>query len=450
MGIRLPDHGRLHPLGREFRWPDVTPHAALLARFSAQTPITAPGSVTTALYPHFSHRTKLYKFPILGDATWALVDVTGATDRHPAEIQRAVLDLIAQGWQVTDAADGFVLLQQPAPDAPPRTECSLPSHEPDYAKCVLPDAFFDFARADRSGLLTQPPTLQSVPLVFGERVSLLGYELVDDGKWGLTRWRSFWQTQTPLPADLHLWPFAVTPDGSLADDPSQRPAIATLWYPPGRWQPGELIVVETLPWYLPQTWAPAVGLFQGNTWADLQRRWRVQGAATLFEQDTWARLAAVRRVGRHLIPLADDPPAPANAPPIATWNTPAGTTWGDLRRVAGLPPTLSRQGITITLPLTLTWQLAAPAALDLNVFLHLRDAAGHNVAQADGQPVWFGPRPFSAWAPGQAGADRRNLEAPAALKAGVYTLLIGLYSPQTGQRLPLARAATRLWSGPSP
>ncbi|MFZ1266676.1 MAG: hypothetical protein WAU95_09460, partial [Anaerolineae bacterium] len=92
----------------------------------------------------------------------------------------------------------------------------------------------------------------------------------------------------------------------------------------------------------------------------------------------------------------------------------------------------------ITLPLTLTWQLAAPAALDLNVFLHLRDAAGHNVAQADGQPVWFGPRPFSAWAPGQAGADRRNLEAPAALKAGVYTLLIGLYSPQTGQRLPLA------------
>ena len=62
----------------------------------------------------------------------------------------------------------------------------------------------------------------------------------------------------------------------------------------------------------------------------------------------------------------------------------------------------------------------------------------YNVAQADGQPVWFGPRPFSAWAPGQAGADRRNLEAPAALKAGVYTLLIGLYSPQTGQRLPLA------------
>ena len=426
------------PLGREFRWPDVTPHAALLARFSAQAPPAAPGSVTTALYPHFSHRTKLYKFPILGDAAWALVDVTGATDRHPVEIQRAVLDLIAQGWQVTDAADGFVLLQQPAPDAPPRTECSLPSHEPDYAKCVLPDAFFDFARADRSGLLTQPPALQSAPLVFGERVSLLGYELVDDGKWGLTRWRSFWQTQTPLPADLHLWPFAVTPDGSLADDPSQRPAVATLWYPPGRWQPGELIVVETLPWYLPQTWAPAVGLFQGSTWADLQRRWRVQGAATLFEQDTWARLAAVRRVGRHLIPLADDPPAPANAPPIATWNTPAGTTWGDLRRVAGLPPTLSRQGITITLPLTLTWQLAAPAALDLNVFLHLRDAAGHNVAQADGQPVWFGPRPFSAWAPGQAGADRRNLEAPAALKAGVYTLLIGLYSPQTGQRLPLA------------
>ncbi|WP_423224562.1 DUF2079 domain-containing protein [Candidatus Amarolinea aalborgensis] len=421
------------PLGREFRWPEVTPHARLLSRFAAQVPAAAPGSVTTALYPHFSHREKLFKFPIIGEATWALVDVTGATDRHPAEIQAAVLNLVEKGWQVLDAADGYVLLQRTGRGS----ACARGADAAAFAQCALPDAFFDFARAARSGLLIAPPG-RAAPLTFGDRLTMQGYDLVDDGKWGLTRWRSVWQAQAPLPLDLHVWPFAVAPDGSLADDPAQRPAVATLWYPPSRWQPGEVILVETLPWYLPDAWAPAVGVFQGDAWSDVARRWRVQGADTSFEQETWARLAAVRRRGRSLAPLADDQPTAAQTPPIAAWKTVAGAAWGDLQRIAGLPSTFTAQGVTITLPLTLTWQLAAPDAADVSAFVHLRDATGHNAAQADGQPVWFGPRPFSAWAPGQPGADRRNLELPAALAPGQYRLVLGIYNPVTGERLPLA------------
>ena len=199
-----------------------------------------------------------------------------------------------------------------------------------------------------------------------------------------------------------------------------------------------MILVETLPWYLPDAWAPAVGVFQGDAWSDVARRWRVQGADTSFEQETWARLAAVRRRGRSLAPLADDQPTAAQTPPIAAWKTVAGAAWGDLQRIAGLPSTFTAQGVTITLPLTLTWQLAAPDAADVSAFVHLRDATGHNAAQADGQPVWFGPRPFSAWAPGQPGADRRNLELPAALAPGQYRLVLGIYNPVTGERLPLA------------
>lgn len=422
------------PLGREFRWPEITPHARLLGRFTAQAPTAAPGSVTTALYPHFSHREKLFKFPIVGDATWALVDVTGATDRHPAEIQAAVLDLLEHGWQVQDAADGYVLLQKTGHGS----TCVRGADDAAFAQCALPDAFFDFARAARSGLLIAPPALSAAPLTFGDRLTMQGYDLVDDGKWGLTRWRSYWQAQAPLPPDLHVWPFAVVPDGSLADDPALRPAVATLWYPPSRWQPGEVILVETLPWYLPDAWAPAVGVFQGDAWSDAAQRWRVQGADTSFEQDTWARLAAVRRAGRSLVPLADSAPTAAQAQPIAAWNTAAGAAWGNLLSIAGLPSTVTAQSVTTALPLTLTWQLAAPALGDVSVFVHLRDAADHNVAQADGQPVWFGPRPFSAWSPGRPGADRRNLELPAALKPGLYRLVVGIYDPVTGQRLPLA------------
>lgn len=423
------------PLGREFRWPEITPHARLLARFAAQTPASAPGSVTTALYPHFSHREKLFKFPIIGDATWALVDVTGVTDRHPAEIQAAVFNLLAQGWQVLDAADGYLLLQQAAASSR-NAPCQRTAGAAAFAQCALPDAFFDFARVARSGLLVAPPTLRGEPLLFGERLALRGYDLVDDGKWGLTSWRSYWQAQAPLPPDVQVWPFAVAPDGSLADDPAQRPSVSTLWYPPSRWQPGELILVETLPWYLPAVWAPAAGVFQGNAWANVESRWRVQGEAPRFEQATWAQLTAMRRVGRSLLPLVDEP-LPA-APPLAAWKTPAGAAWGELRRVSSLPATFASQGVTSTLPLTLTWQLAAPAAPTLSAFVHLRDAAGHNVAQADGQPMWFGSRPFSAWSAGQSGSDRRNLELPASLAPGVYTLTLGLYDTDSGQRLPLA------------
>ena len=426
------------PLGREFSWPQITPHARLLTRFADQVPPDAPGSVTTALYPHFSHREKLYKFPIVADAAWALIDVTGVTDRHPAEIQRAVLGLIAQGWQVADAADGFVLLQQPTPGVPPRAECPLLSYEPDYAKCTLPDAFFDFARADRSGLLTKPPALSSAPLVFGERLNLLGHELVDDGKWGLTRWRSFWQTQAPLPTVLRVWPFAVAPDGSLADDPALRPPVVTLWYPPARWQPGEQIVVETLPWFMPPVWAPAVGVYAGEAWADQAGRWPVQGAAAAFEQQTWARLTPMQRVGRRLLPL---PGPAAEVEPLAVFETSAGAPWIELHRLEGLPAVLTAGGAAVSIPLTLTWRLAAPVAGDWSVFVHLRNAAGDNVAQADGPPVWFGLRPFTAWKPDQPGADRRNLSLPRALAPGIYRLVIGLYDPQSGQRLTLTHGA---------
>lgn len=437
------------PLGREFRWPEITPHARLLARFAAQVPASAPGSVTTALYPHFSHREKLFKFPIVGEATWALVDVTGATDRHPAEIQAAVLNLVEKGWRVLDAADGYVLLKK-TPVSGLNPACQRSAGEAAFAQCALPDAFFDFARAARSGLLRTPPVLNSQPLLFGERLALRGYDLVDDGKWGLTSWRSYWQAQVPLPLDLHVRPFAVAPDGSLADDPALRPAVETLWYPPSRWQPGELILVETLPWYLPDVWAPAVGVFQGEAWADVGRRWRVQGAVTAFEQETWAQLAAVRRQGRRLVPLADDPPTAAQTPSAAAWNARAGAAWGDLQSIAGLPSTFTAPGVAITLPLTLTWRLAAPttpATSDVSVFVHLRDAAGHNAAQADGQPVWFGPRPFRDWAPGQPGADRRNLELPAALAPGLYTLVLGIYDPVTGQRLLLQTGGDEFVAG---
>lgn len=436
------------PIGREFRWDAVTPHDRLLDRFAAQAPAGEPGSVTTALYPHFSHREKLYKFPLVGDATWALIDVTGTTDAHPAVVQEKVFDLLHAGWHVLDAADGYLLLSRPAAGAQPVTGdvlCDRRSGPAAYAACHLPDAFFDFARADRSGLLPDEPGRVLLPnapalplpappitsdLVFSSTLALRGFDVLDDGKWGLTSWRGYWRTSQRLPADVQVRQFAVTPDGSLADDPAQRPPVALLWYPPWRWAPGETVLVETLPWYLPAQWAPAVGVFEGADWGDRGRRWPVAGDALRFDDGTWATLPAWQRVGRTLRPL--EPPTVHTAEPLARWAAPAGGAWGSLLGV-NLPAAPLTAGQPLTL--TLTWNLAQPSAQDYAVFAHLRDDAGNTVAQADGQPTWFGVRPFTAWAPGVPGADVRVIEGAALRPAATYTLVVGLYDAVSGQRL---------------
>ena len=133
------------PIGKEFRqsqpggWPQVTAHQRLLDRFAAQIPPDAALSVTTDLYPHLDHRELIYQFPILGEAQWALVDVSGTTDEHPADIQEAIGKMMAAGWGVVDAADGYILLAQGRGEA------------------EIPDGFYDFARV--GGTAAQPRLL---------------------------------------------------------------------------------------------------------------------------------------------------------------------------------------------------------------------------------------------------------------------------------------------------
>lgn len=72
----------------------------------------------------------------------------------------------------------------------------------------------------------------------------------------------------------------------------------------------------------------------------------------------------------------------------------------------------------------------------LAAFVHLR-LGGETIAQADGAPAWFG-RP-AALETGGVLADWRQL--PAACPAGASCqVVVGLYNPATGERLPLVAA----------
>ncbi len=90
-----------------------------------------------------------------------------------------------------------------------------------------------------------------------------------------------------------------------------------------------------------------------------------------------------------------------------------------------------------TASVTVIWQALQPMRDDYSVFVHLVNAEGLTIAQADTMPGG-GLLPTSQWTPGQTRAERYAVTIPAA----AYTpdrghWAVGMYDHNTGQRLPL-------------
>jgi hypothetical protein len=87
--------------------------------------------------------------------------------------------------------------------------------------------------------------------------------------------------------------------------------------------------------------------------------------------------------------------------------------------------------------LSLRWESLRPVDYNYQVFVHLLNESGEKVAQRDGQPVqWM--RPTSTWQAGERVIDRYGIPLPTDLPPGMYSIVVGLYDPVTGQRLPVS------------
>jgi hypothetical protein len=397
------------PFGREFwrrgpdAWPQVTAHHRLLDRFAAQIPKDAALSVSPDLYPHLSHRELIYQFPALGKAEWLLVDVSGITDRHPDEVRRMILKLLSQEWGVVDAADGYILLAKGKGTA------------------TIPDAFYDFGRP----LAAQPQ--HRLDVTFGDRLRLLGYDVLDDVKWRRTSLRFYWQVIAPLPRNVAISVQVLTPDGAVADDTALRSMPALIWYPAERWQPGEIVATQTVPWYLPTAWAPVISVKADSAMWPARLAGHESLAGVQVSADGRVRLAAWGRRNGRLLPFAEpDHPQSSGARFTEKDWTVQLTGWAAPSAVA---PGKS-------LPVMLRWQAAGPAAQNYTVFLHLRHTAGRTIVVGDGTPTWFLPLPPSGWPAGAYTTwDAHALAVPSDLPEGRYDLVAGWFERGTGERL---------------
>lgn len=99
------------------------------------------------------------------------------------------------------------------------------------------------------------------------------------------------------------------------------------------------------------------------------------------------------------------------------------------------------------LNLQLAWESAASIDQRYVVFAHLIDEQENIWGQRDSEPAG-GARPTSEWQPGVAVEDNRGLPILPGTPPGEYRLEVGLYLPQTGERLRTADGATRAILGP--
>jgi len=86
--------------------------------------------------------------------------------------------------------------------------------------------------------------------------------------------------------------------------------------------------------------------------------------------------------------------------------------------------------------LTLRWQAKERIGRDDKVFVHLLDGEGRIVAQRDSEPVG-GSRPTSGWGIGEEILDHYGMMLPKELPSGEYQLVVGMYDPTSGERLPI-------------
>lgn len=127
-------------------------------------------------------------------------------------------------------------------------------------------------------------------------------------------------------------------------------------------------------------------------------------------------------------PRSFDPPDPQHV---------AGIEWANGIRLLGfdLPAPPIAPGSSAHL--TFYWQPQDELNHNLTLFVHLIDGQGNIVAQRDQIPLG-GARPTMGWAPGEVVTDSLDLSIGAGVPPGDYSIRIGWYDAQTGERILLA------------
>ena len=395
----------------------VTDHHRRAAAVIAQIPPEAAVSAQDRLNPHVSGRRTLYIFPRVDDADYVLLDVTGpAWPQHPNDLKRSVEELLAGDFGIAAALDGYLLLQRGATNK------------------TLPPEFFT-AWAAPADELMRADGFTPATVIFGDEagavLALRGYRVGTD-RYGELVVTLVWEALRTVEEDLRVHVSYLDRTLQTLHDSRFYPPTASLWYPTTLWTPGKPVLVQTLPWTLDaDSFVLGVGVNIGEAGWEEGRRLtihQVEPRLPILEAGSLVRLggfalAADAAAWRPVAPVVGTPSQPLDA-----------AFEGGLRLEGATLPARAQRGAA--LPVTLFWRADASPPTDYSVFVQMLDANGVNVAQWDGAPAdAVSSLPAANWPATWRGAHQLSVPAPAALPAGEYSVIVGMYDWQSGARL---------------
>jgi hypothetical protein len=382
------------------------------------------------LAPHLSHRTTIYNdFAYFTDPEFRakavpvediVLDVTAFENIGGLHqfLRRTLLE--SGDYKLVSAQDGILHLQ-PAPGSSAGNAL------------VLPSSFYTFTQAN--GRLEY-----ALRVDFGQVMRLHGYTLHFDR-----------QEEIEVTVDLELLQPSerLKPVLYLLDDQG-RPVGATIdlqpgqvWFPVARWSVGEIVRFRfnTLPWYTRQTltYRLALGVIEGDDVWDVGRRQRpVIGEAGPFALRFSAdgSLIELARIEQRWDIPQGGPTLRQFSAPVPAYTRQA-SFGGQLQLLGYSTPLLARSGQQAeNLSVTLYWR-AVEAPEPLIRFVQLIGPDRLIYGQQDGVPD-FGLYPTEQWQPGEVVVDRVTLPLQPERPGGSYTLHIGLYRPDRGERLQVS------------
>ncbi len=272
-----------------------------------------------------------------------------------------------------------------------------------------------FTISNRPRQFTPPPVQYPLNANFADRVTLLGYDLPQRRV----------QPGQSFPLTLHLQARRTMGEGlaifnHLLDAGAvQRGGadrIPLNYYTTLLWVPGEIVSDA---YWVPVDEAAPPGVY----WLDVGL-YPTQKPELSLPLVVDGQVIAKNSVAVGPLKIGGPPPGVTVAE--ANPATPQRVSFGGQITLLGFTRTADQ--------LTLYWQAETAPRADYTVFVHLLDAAGQVVAQADAPPA-AGRYPTSLWDSDELIIHERTLPAG---PSGPHPLAIGLYRPDTGERLPAA------------
>jgi hypothetical protein len=267
---------------------------------------------------------------------------------------------------------------------------------------------------------------QSVDIRFGDAARLIGYAL-DRNRLSAGEELHVtlcWQTLKPTSTDVYFFLHLLGANNAIVARRESLPGLGR--YPSTQWV-SDRIFCDNVPLRVANDAA-------GAKVYDLE--------IGLVDLSTGARLPPTNVAGVELRPAILERVkvrAPQQPSEVVAAQPGAVDLGGQIRLMGSeVVPSLIRARETVSV--TLIWQSLQVPTADYTVFVHLRDAGDHTVAQADSPPQ-AGTYPTSFWDASETVIDDHTIAVPSDLPVGDYTVAVGLYRLDTGERLPIAQGS---------